>query len=94
MSAVERAYAAADAWRALAEAAQDALAEAGSAANALTSNNRGAAVEAFERTWRALADPAFGGSLPRLVHECALLAERCEQYAVRSAEAQCEAAGY
>ena len=81
MSAAERAYAAADAWRRLAGAAQDALADAGAAAGALTSNNSGAAVDAFERRWREAADPGFGGPLPRLIRECHRLAERCEGYA-------------
>lgn len=81
MSGAERAYAAADALRRLAEAAQDALAEAGAAADALTSNNSGAAVDAFERRWREAADPGFGGPLPRLVDGCHALAERCERYA-------------
>ena len=81
MSAAERAYAAADAWLRLAEAAQDALAEAGAAAGALTSNNAGAAVDAFERRWREAADPGCGGPLPRLADECRTLAERCERYA-------------
>jgi len=85
VSAVERAYAAADAWRALADAAQDALADARGAADALTSNNSGAAVEAFEQKWRQVADPAADGPLPRLARDCVLLAERCEQYAARLA---------
>lgn len=80
-AATERAYAAADAWRRLADAARDALADAGAVAQALTSNNSGAAVDAFERRWREAADPGFGGPLPRLVRECAGLAERCERYA-------------
>ena len=80
-AAAERAYAAADAWRRLADAARDALAGAGAAADALTSNNSGAAVDAFERRWREAADPGLGGPLPRLVGECVALAERCERYA-------------
>ena len=87
MSAVERAYAAADAWRALADAAYDALAEARGAADALTANNSGAAVDAFVQRWREAADPARGGALPRLARECTLLAERCERYAVELAAA-------
>jgi len=86
-AAAERAYAAADAWRALADAAQDALAGAGGAAGALTSNNAGAAIDAFERRWREAADPGFGGPLPRLVGQCLGLAERCERYAAELAAA-------
>lgn len=83
MSDAERAYAAADAWRALADAAQDAWADAGGMASALISNNRGAAVEAFELQWRALADSTSGSSLARLVQRCSELAETCDHYAVR-----------
>ena len=82
MSAVERAYAAADAWRRLADAAEDTMAGARSVADALTANNSGAAIDAFERRWRQAADPGCAGPLPRLVRECLLLAERCDQYAV------------
>ena len=87
MSATERAYAAADAWRALAEAAQDALADADRTARSLTANNRGSAVDAFADVWSAQADPGRGGPLPRLVRECEQLVERCEQYAARLASA-------
>jgi hypothetical protein len=87
-AAAESAYAAADAWRRLAGAAQDALADAGGAAGALTSNNSGAAVDAFERRWREAADPGCGGPLPRLVSECLGLAERCERYAAELVAAQ------
>lgn len=83
MSASERAYAAADAWRALSNAAEEALAGSRSAADALTSNNSGAAVDAFAGKWRALG--GSNGPLPRLVEQCAELAERCEQYAARLA---------
>ena len=83
MSASERAYAAADAWRALSSAAEDALAGTRSAADALAANNSGAAVHAFEQKWLAVA--GSNGPLPRLVEECAALAERCEQYAARLA---------
>lgn len=84
MNAVERAYTAADAWRALAEAAQDALAAAGSAAAALTANNSGAAVDVFDRRWRALtARGEPDGPLPRLVDSCRALAGRCDEYAER-----------
>jgi hypothetical protein len=83
MSAAERAYAAADAWREMAEAAHDAWAEAGSVAKALTSNNSGPSVEAFERRWRELGDAASRNSLPRLAERCTELAESCEHYAVR-----------
>ena len=81
MSPAERAYAAADAWRRLAESVQDALVGAGAAADAVTSNNSGFAVDALERRWREAADPGLGGPLPRLVRECRALAERCELYA-------------
>jgi hypothetical protein len=87
-AAVESAYLAADAWRRLAGAAQDALADAGAAAGALTSNNSGGAVDAFERRWREAADPGCGGPLPRLVRECLGLAERCERYAAGLEAAQ------
>lgn len=87
--AAERAYAAADAWRRLAGAAQDALADAGAAAGALTSNNSGAAVDAFARSWREAADLGFGGPLPRLVRECLGLAERCERYAAELVVTPC-----
>jgi hypothetical protein len=83
MSDTERAYAAADAWRALAEAAQDAWADAGSAASALISNNGGATVDAFELKWRALSSSTSPVSLPRLVQRCTDLAESCERYAAR-----------
>jgi hypothetical protein len=83
VSASERAYAAADAWRDLAEAAHDAWAEARGAATALTSNNSGPTVDAFERKWRDLGEAASRNSLPRLAVLCAELAETCEQYAAR-----------
>jgi hypothetical protein len=85
VSATERAYAAADAWRALADAAHDASAEARGAADALIANNSGAAVDAFAQRWREVADPGCGGSLPRLARACTLLAERCENYAAHLA---------
>lgn len=81
MSAAERAYAAADAWRALAEAAQDALAETDRTAGALIANNSSAAVDAFERAWRDLAAPGFDAPLPRLVRACHKLAQQCDEYA-------------
>ena len=83
MSAAERAYAAADAWRAMAEAAHDAWAEARGVATALTTNNTGPTVDAFALGWQSLGDASSRESLPRLVGLCAELAERCEQYAVR-----------
>jgi uncharacterized protein YciW len=83
MSSAERAYAAADAWRALADAAQDAWAKAGGIAGALTANNSGAAVDAFEQKWKELSSDASGCSLARLVQRCTSLAESCEHYAVR-----------
>ena len=83
MSDAERAYAAADAWRALAESAQDAWADAGGTASALTSNNSGAVVEAFEQKWRALSSSNSAASLSRLVQRCSELAESCERYAER-----------
>jgi hypothetical protein len=87
VSAVERAYATADAWRRLADAAHDALAGARGAADALTANNSGATVDAFAHRWHEVADPARGGALPRLARECTLLAERCERYAAELASA-------
>ena len=81
----DRAYAAADAWRTLAEAAHDAWAEAQGVASALTSNNSGPTVDAFEQTWRQVGDASARDSLPRLVARCAELAETCEQYAARLA---------
>lgn len=83
MSDTERAYAAADAWRALAEAAQDAWADAGGTANALIVNNSGATVDAFEVKWQALSSSTSPTSLPRLVQRCTDLAESCERYAAR-----------
>jgi hypothetical protein len=83
MSAAERAYAAADAWRAMADAAHDAWAEVGSVARSLTSNNSGPSVDAFERKWHELGDTASRNSLPRLAERCTELADSCEQYAVR-----------
>ncbi|HET9170751.1 MAG TPA: hypothetical protein VFN97_15045 [Actinospica sp.] len=79
----ERAYAAADTWRAMAEAAHDAWAEARGVATALTANNSGPTVDAFETRWRSLGDASSRDSLPRLVARCAELAQACEQYAVR-----------
>ena len=83
MSASERAYAAADTWRALAEAAMDTLTGAGRTAQALTANNAGEAVDAFDRGWRALAEREGDGALPRLVDVCLDLACRCDEYAAR-----------
>jgi uncharacterized protein YukE len=83
VSAAERAYAAADEWRALAEAAQDALADAGRTAAALIANNSGAAVDAFDEAWLDLAAAERDGALPRLVEVCRELAHRCDEYAAR-----------
>jgi hypothetical protein len=83
VSAAESAHAAADTWRDLAEAALDALAEAGRVAQALTTNNSGAAIDAFEQAWRAVAAPECDGVLPRLVDVCRDLARRCDEYAAR-----------
>lgn len=79
MTAAEHAFAAADSWRALAEAALDAQAVAGGAVAAVRGNNSGEAVEALERRWRALADPSHG-ALPELVELCGRLAELCEHH--------------
>jgi hypothetical protein len=83
VSAAENAYAAADTWRDLAEAALDALAEAGRVAQPLMLNNSGAAIDAFEQAWHAVSAPECDGALPRLVDACRDLAERCDEYAAR-----------
>lgn len=77
MSTAEHAFATADSWRALAEAAQDALALAGGAVESLRSNNSGAAVDLLVEHWQALARPPHG-ALPELVEVCQRLAELCE----------------
>lgn len=83
MSAAERAHTAADAWRALAEAGEDALVDAGRVAASLTGNNSGAAIDAFEKRWRELSGHGCEGELPRLVDACRALAARCDEYAER-----------
>lgn len=83
MSPAERAQAAADAWRRLAEAAQEALAEVNTAADALAGNRTGAAVDGFDLSWRTLADPHLDGPLPGLVSACRRLAVQCDDYAER-----------
>ena len=77
MTAAEHAFAAADSWRSLAEAALDAEALAGGAVDAVRANNSGAAVDGLVRRWRALADPPHS-ALPELVDLCRRLAVLCE----------------
>ncbi|MBR7827530.1 hypothetical protein KDK95_14525 [Actinospica sp. MGRD01-02] len=89
MSAAERAYASADAWRALAEAAKDAWAGTASTADSLIANNSGAAIDAFEERWREVSSTASPRSLPLLVDRCVKLAETCEKYAVRLGTPAC-----
>jgi hypothetical protein len=83
VSAAQRAYAAADEWRALAEAVQDASAQAGRSAAALIANNSGATLDAFAEAWRELTAVQRGGALPGLVELCHALARRCDEYAAR-----------
>lgn len=77
MSAAEHAFATADSWRSLAEAALDALAVAGGAVESVRANNSGEAVDALVRRWRALADPPHS-PLPELVDLCRRLTVLCE----------------
>ena len=77
MTAAEHAFATADSWRALAEAALDAQALAGGAVEAVRVNNSGEAVDALVRRWRALLDPPHA-ALTELVELCRELAELCE----------------
>jgi hypothetical protein len=88
MSAVERAYAAAGEWRRAAEAVEDARAELNRAADAVTANNAGSAVEGFDRARRVLAAPGRDGALAALEEACRMLADRCEQYAAQLATAK------
>jgi hypothetical protein len=77
VTAAEHAFATAGSWRALAEAAQDALALAGGAVDSLHSNNSGEAVEALVARWHTVARPPHG-ALPELVDLCGRLAQVCE----------------
>jgi hypothetical protein len=79
---------AATAWRAISSAAQDALNTAGSAANALSEHNSGAAMDAFNTFWGTVGGPFEACTvadkpalLPVLIEACDALAASCDNFA-------------
>ena len=72
---------AADAWRAIASAAEDAATAGNNIKNSITENNSGPAISAFAQLWDALGGKSDTADLPLLVKACGLLATACDQFA-------------
>lgn len=79
---------AAQAWSALAQAANDAMSLGGSAAATLSAHNTGAAMDAFGTYWAGIGGPygvCVAGTphsmLPVLADACDALSSACEQFA-------------
>lgn len=62
-------------------AAQDALAEAGGAANSLCATNTGPAMVAFSQYWDGVGDSSKTAHLRVLIDACNTLATSCDQFA-------------
>lgn len=73
-------YEAAAAWRQLADALRDGCGRANSAAGSLTSNNEGAAIDAFKNYWNKYGDHRMG-ALPLSAAACEEMAHACTKYA-------------
>lgn len=73
-------YEAAAAWHRLADALRDGCGRANSAAGSLTSNNEGAAVDAFEKYWNKYGDRGEG-ALPLAAEACDAMGHACSKYA-------------
>lgn len=71
---------AAAAWRRLADALSDGCGRANSAADSLTSNNEGAAVDAFQRYWDKYGHRGKG-ALPLAAEACDAMGNACSKYA-------------
>lgn len=71
---------AAAAWYRLADAFRDGCGRANSAAGSLTSNNEGAAIDAFEKYWNKYGDRGKG-ALPLGAEACDAMGKACTQYA-------------
>lgn len=67
-------------WRNLAETIRDNYASANSNARSLTSNNAGAAIDAFEKYWQQFGD-AKNGALPAGANACDAMSTYCSRYA-------------
>jgi hypothetical protein len=85
--------AAAAAWHSLAETIRDNYGQANSNAASLTSNNAGAAIDAFENYWQKFGGQK--GALPLGARACDAMASACSQYAdaVASTKNRIEEAG-
>lgn len=70
---------AATTWHTLAETIRDNCGHANSAAVSLTSNNEGAAIDAFEGYWKKFGGPQ--GALPLAAEACDALSNACSKYA-------------
>jgi hypothetical protein len=84
---------AADAWQGLAETIRDNYGMANSNAASLTSNNAGAAIDAFESYWQKFGGK--NGALPLAANACDAMSTACSQYAdaVATAKHKIEEAG-
>ncbi|HEY1699566.1 MAG TPA: hypothetical protein VGG75_07630 [Trebonia sp.] len=70
---------AASIWHTLAENIRDNYGQANSAASSLTSNNEGAAIEAFEQYWQKYGGKK--GALPLAASACDAMSTACTKYA-------------
>ncbi|HEX3730916.1 MAG TPA: hypothetical protein VHV47_13985, partial [Opitutaceae bacterium] len=70
---------AASIWHQLAESIRDTYGQANSAASSLTSNNEGAAIEAFEQYWQKYGGKK--GALPLAANACDAMSTACTKYA-------------
>lgn len=75
---------AAIAWHGLAESIRDSYGVANSCAASLTTNNAGAAIDAFEKYWKQYGGAK--GALPLAASACDALSRACSQYADAVAE--------
>lgn len=77
---------AASVWHTLAESIRDACGPANSAATSLTSNNAGAAIDAFEQYWKKFGGAR--GTLPLAAEACDSMSAACTKYADEVAAAK------
>jgi uncharacterized protein YukE len=71
-------------WHGLAETIRDNYGSANSAAESLTSNNEGAAIDAFESYWQKFG--GHKGALPLGANACDAMSDACSKYADAVAE--------
>lgn len=72
---------AAQAWKAIAAAAQEALDHGNNTADPLCQNNSGPAITAFAQYWDMLGGKTDSAGLPTLIKVCNNLADACDKFA-------------